>query len=268
MSKTKRYFKDQKYPLRQRGQNFLVRKKAIKKIVKAADLNEKDTVLEIGSGTGNLTKFLLKANKVIAVEIDDFLYNILKKRFENKKQIKIENEDIRDLNLDSLGLKDYKVIANIPFNITGLLIRKLLTYKNQADSIVLVVQKQVGKRIIADPPNNSLLSISVKFFGKPEIVSYLSKNNFWPRPKVDSAILKITPKKRFSISRKKFFKVVKAGFRHPRKYLLNNLSISGIIKKEKGKDIFNKINLDSRIRAERLELKDWVNLTKKFFKNS
>ncbi len=263
---TKKYFEDEKYPLRQRGQNFLITEKAIEKIVNTANLDHNDTVLEIGSGTGNLTKFLLKAKKIIAIEIDNFLYNVLKEKFIDQENVIIKNEDIRDLQLKNLNLEKYKVIANIPFNITGFLIRKLLTQDNKPELIVLVIQKQVAQRIIADPPNNSLLSISVKFFGQPEIISYLNKNHFWPRPKVDSAILKIKPEKKYSINKDIFFKTVKAGFLHPRKYLLNNLSISGIIEKEKGMKVFKKIGLDNRIRAQELSVQDWVNLAKEIFK--
>jgi len=263
---TKKYFKNNKFPLRKRGQNFLINKNAIQKIINASNLYSSDQVVEIGAGTGNLTKFLLKAKKIIAIEIDGFLINILKKRFENNSKVVIKNKDIREFSLTSLNLKDYKVISNIPFNITGLLIKKLLTENNKPKNIIIVLQKQVGKRIVANPPNMSLLSVSVKFFGKPEIIGNISKNSFWPRPKVDSVILKIKPNKKYSITKDKFFKVVKAGFRHPRKYLLNNLFLSGIINKEKAREFFKELNLNLKIRAEKLNVKDWVDLANLIFK--
>ncbi len=264
--KTKEYFKEGKMPLRKRGQNFLINKKAIEKIIKEANLKLDDQIVEIGAGTGNLTNLLAKENKVVAIEIDDYLVNILEKRFKNNSNVIIKDEDIRDFRLTNLGLNKYKVISNIPFNITGLLIKNILTEKNKPELIILVLQKQVGERIVATPPNMSLLSVSVKFFGKPEIVGKISKNSFWPRPKVDSVILKIKPKNKYLVSETNFFKIVKAGFTHPRKYLLNNLFLNGIIKKDKAKQILKKNNLNLRIRAEELKVKDWVDLTRSIFK--
>jgi len=127
--------------------------------------------------------------------------------------------------------------------------------------MVLMVQKEVGQRICAQPPKMSLLSVMVQFYAQPKIISYVSKNNFWPRPRVDSVILKITQIHRDKkIDEHRFFKVVKAGFSSPRKFLLNNLVKSGILKKEKGEKIFQELNFNPKIRAQELSVEDWIKL--------
>ena len=121
-------------------------------------------------------------------------------------------------------ISNYKVVANIPYYLTSPLIRKFLESDNQPTEIVLMLQKEVAQRICAEPPNMNLLAVSVQFYAEPKIISFVSKNCFWPAPKVDSAIIKIVPGQKPEISPDLFFKVVKAGFAHPRKQLVNNLT--------------------------------------------
>jgi len=252
-------------PLRRRGQNFLVNDSVIKQILQAADLNKEDNVLEIGPGLGALTKELAeKAKEVVAVEIDRELVRVLKNELKDFKNVKIFQEDIRGIIPLDYGLRNYKIVANLPFNITGLVFKQFLTGLIKPEIIVVILQKEVGERIIAQPPQMSKLSVMVQFYGQPKIISNIKKDNFWPKPKVDAVILKIKlfPSLLFQ-DEAMFFQIVKAGFTSPRKYLLNNLEKSAMISKEKGKKIFEQINLNKKIRAQELSVEEWIKLVKK-----
>src|SRR3989339_1355910 len=222
------------------GQNFLIDKKVLKKIIGAADLNKNDVVLEVGPGIGTLTQELAKnAKKVIAVEKDKIMIKILGETLKDYKNIEIINGDIlRILNFKFSILNqnlisqfsNYKVVSNIPYYLTSPLIRKFLESDNKPSEIILMVQKEVAQRICSKPPDMSLLAVSVQFYADVKIISYVSKNCFWPSPKVDSAIIKITPGGPTSreaggrTSPDLFFKIVKAGFSQPRKQLAGNFS--------------------------------------------
>jgi 16S rRNA (adenine1518-N6/adenine1519-N6)-dimethyltransferase len=267
----KRILKENKIFLSKRlGQNFLIGEKIISKILKAADLSSKDFVLEIGPGIGNLTiEIAKKVKKVMAIEKDQRLVKILKENLE-RNQIKnvevIEGDILKILNSQFPIQNSYKVVANLPFYLTARLIRKLLESKNQPKEMILLIQKEVGQRICAKAPKMNLLAVSVQFYGEPKIISFVSKKFFWPRPKVDSAIIKIVPKKSlFSFHYKeKFFKIAKAAFSHPRKQILNNFSRKLKLKKEKTKEWLLKNKLCPKQRAETLTLDDLLNLTKSF----
>jgi len=139
----------------------------------------------------------------------------------------------------------------------------LLELENQPEEITLLIQKEVAQRICTSSPKMNLLAISVQFYGKPKIISYIPKENFWPKPEIDSAIIKITDiRKPENINIKKFFKLVKAGFSSPRKQLINNLSQNLSVNKEEIKKALTECNLNIQARAENLEIKDWVNLLK------
>ena len=247
-------------PNKTMGQNFLINEDIIKKTIEAADLNENDTILEVGPGLGILTKELAqKARKVITIEKDKEIVEVLKKELEDYKNVEIICGDILEINLEFL--KNYKVVANIPYYLTSHLIRILLELENQPKEITILIQKEVAERICASPPKMTLLAISVQFYTRPEIISYISKEDFWPEPKIDSAIMKITDiKKPEDINIKKFFKLVKAGFSSPRKQLVNNLSNKLNINKEEIKTALTECNLDIQVRAERLQITDWVKL--------
>jgi 16S rRNA (adenine1518-N6/adenine1519-N6)-dimethyltransferase len=255
------------------GQNFLIDKNILDKIVDSAGIKPTDIILEVGPGLGVLTQELAKrAKRVIAVEKDETMIEILTYVLNdsNVKNVQIVNEDI--LQLEQIKqfkqLNHYKVVANIPYYLTSPLIRKFLETKNPPEEIILMLQKEVAQRICVKPPDMNLLAVSVQFYATPTIVSYVSKNCFWPAPKIDSAIIKITPQKSFDfaqgkkqIQRDLFFEVVKAGFSHPRKQLVGNLS--KIFKLGRGNTekwlLDNKINPTQR--AETLSIEDWVNLS-------
>ena len=258
------------YPLKRLGQNFLIDKNVFQKIIKAASLSKNDVVLEIGSGIGNLTLQLAeKVKKVVAIEKDKRMCEILKEVLRNLdiKNVEVINKDILKINTRYVK---YKLVANLPYYITSPIIRKFLEMKNQPREMVLMVQKEVAKRICAKPPKMSILAVSVQFYAKPEIISFVSKKSFWPQPKVDSAIIKITPSRLTSTTNFNpllFFKIVKAGFSHPRKQLINNFSKKLKINKEKIKTWLLRNKIKPTQRAETLTLKEWLNLTKTYFKN-
>jgi len=156
------------------------------------------------------------------------------------------------------------VVANIPYYLTSPLIRKFLEEKNPPQEMVLMLQKEVAQRICSKPPDMNLLAVSVQFYAEPKIISYVSKNCFWPAPKIDSAIIKIIPKIKKQIKNDLFFKVVKAGFSQPRKQLVNNLSKTLKLTKEQTIALLIKNNIKPNQRAETLSIEDWIKLTNSF----
>lgn len=267
-------------PLKRLGQNFLIDKRVLRKIIAAANLSSKDIVLEIGPGTGILTQELAKkAKKVIAVEKDPKMVEILKEITKNLKNIKIVQGDILKISnfhfhliarqlqeaKRPVRISKYKVVANLPYYIVAPVLRKFLESKRPPKEMILLVQKEVGQRICAKPPNMSLLAISVQFYAKPKIISFVSKKSFWPQPKVDSAIIKLViSDKRLAISRKLFFRIVRAGFSHPRKQIMNNLSKGLKIDREKIRRWLLQNKIQPEKRAEALTLKDWQKLATTF----
>ena len=264
------------HPLEKLGQNFLINKRAIKELIKAADLKKNDVVLEIGPGIGVLTMELAKkVKKVIAIEKDPRMCEILGELLEcwNVRNVELVEGDILKLDPKPYTLKPYKVVANLPFYLTAPVIRKFLeTIEPSPQQMVLVVQKEVGQRICAKPPEMSILAVSVQFYAKAEAIAFVPKKSFWPQPKVDGAIIKIIPNKirQRSDLCQSFFRIVKAGFSHPRKQLINNLShlrqgFGGQAKKFDRERIRNwllKNNVKPSQRAETLTVENWISLTR------
>lgn len=257
------------------GQNFLEDKNIINKIIAGADINKSDTILEIGPGLGALTLPLAyHSKKVVAVEKDSQLVKKLKETIQplQLKNIEIIQADIlKELNQGRKGQslkkikQPYKVVANIPYYITAPLIRKILETNPQPEKIILMVQKEVAQRIVAMPPKMNLLAIGVGYYANPKILFYVSKNCFWPKPKVDSAVISLTPYRQFKSIDKNFFKVVKAGFACPRKQILNNLTTGLNLEKQKLKNQLLKAGLNPMARPENLSLSDWENLVSLLF---
>jgi len=249
-------------PNKRLGQNFLIDQKVLQKIIKAADLTKEDTVLEIGPGLGILTQALAQiAKKVIAVEKDQKMIEVLKIIIGEYKNIEIIESDI--LKLKEFYLKDsYKIVANLPYYISSPVIRQFLESKNPPYEMTLLVQKEVAQRICSQPPDMSVLAVSVQFYANPKIISYVSKKSFWPQPKVNSAILKIKNIKHPKLNIKHFFQVVKAGFLSPRKQLANNLSKGLDVAKDKIYLICKKIDINPSRRAETLTIEEWKKISK------
>ncbi len=256
------------------GQNFLKSQLAIKKIIETGEIKPNDIVLEIGPGKGILTeKLLLVARTVLAIEKDRELFEFLKIKFEkeiSEKKLILINDDILKLKIARQDLAIYKIIANIPYNITGAILKKFLTEKHQPEKMVLMVQHEVAQRITTPSPSStrrgkeSLLSISVKAYGTPKLIMKVPARYFSPSPKVDSAVIEIKniSRKIFEenkINEEKFWEIVHLGFAHKRKKLSGNLKqYTGnacVLEKLKVLELKDK-------RAEELTLKDWISLAK------
>ena len=266
-------------PKKSLGQNFLTSESAIHKIIIAAKISRGETVLEVGPGRGALTKALLAAGarvgaKIIAIEKDHALFEKLLVKFSaeiESEQLKIIEGDIMEISHENMGLAggNYKIVANIPYYLTSFLIRNFLEADNQPKEIILLIQKEVAQRICAKPPQMSILAVSVQFYAYPKILFYVKKGSFWPKPKVDGAVIKIVSRKfRVRVSRRfseQFFRIVRAGFSQPRKQILNNLSKNLKIDREKVKEWLKKNKINPTQRAETLNLEDWNSLTKSFY---
>jgi 16S rRNA (adenine1518-N6/adenine1519-N6)-dimethyltransferase len=250
------------------GQNFLKSEPALRKIVEVGEVKTIDTILEIGPGKGALTAKLLEvAGKVVAIEKDRELFEMLKIKFGKEIEsgsLLLLNEDILEFEVKSLG--KYKIIANIPYNITGAILKKFLTSNNQPERMVLMVQNEVAKRIVARDGKESILSISVKAYGEPKMVMKVPARYFSPAPKVDSAVILINniSRKTFienEIKEEIFWEIVKKGFAHKRKRLSGNLK--GVI----SNSILEELKLGGK-RAEDLAILDWILLSKRGTINS
>jgi 16S rRNA (adenine1518-N6/adenine1519-N6)-dimethyltransferase len=254
--------KYQAWPKKRLGQNFLIDQEIIKKMVFAADLSKKDRVLEIGPGIGALTQKLAKsAKEVVAVEKDKKMVEILKQTLKDQKNIKIIQKDILEF---EPKFKNYKIVSNLPYFLTAPVIRKFLEAKFQPQLMVVLIQKEVAQRICQKPPNLNLLALSVQVYGSAKIVDYVKKKSFFPPPQVEGAILKISnlfPLK----NRVSFFKIARAGFLHPRKTLLNNLTQGLKIDKKKVELWLKKNKISPQQRAQSLTLKDWQRLSQNFW---
>jgi 16S rRNA (adenine1518-N6/adenine1519-N6)-dimethyltransferase len=264
------------------GQNFLKSEIALRKIIEAGEIKLDDVILEIGPGKGALTEKLLeKAGVVIAVEKDYELFEFLKEKFSEEiksKSLLLIQGDILEFQIKDYELRNYKIIANIPYNITGAILKKFLTEKHQPECMVLLVQHEVATRIIARDGKESILSISVKAYGEPKMIMKVGARYFSPAPKVDSAIILIKKisRKNFTspltplltgeggqrpdeVNEEKFWEIVKTGFAHKRKKLSRNLkSLRNYEDYEKN---IESGNLGNK-RAEELTLSDWIALAK------
>lgn len=244
------------------GQNFLVHAPTLDHIIEVANLQEGDTVLEIGPGLGTLTQELAKkVKKVIAVEKDRVMLGILRETLKEYKNIELIEGDALT---HPVPTGDYKVVANIPYYLTSALIRKLLEDHNPPSLIILMIQKEVAERICAKPPHMSILAVSVQFYAAAKIVGKAPKGHFWPSPKIDSSIISITPFARAQgkppVDPEAFFQIVKAGFVQPRKQLGNNFSKTLKRSPEEINAWLAQNNIRPEQRAETLSIQDWTNL--------
>jgi len=180
-------------PKKDLGQNFIVRREALDQVIAAASLEDQELILEIGAGLGALTLELARQSReVFAVEYDARLIPILHTVLEGLKNVSIIHGDILQLDLmQILGQRHYKVVANIPYQITSNLIRRLMEARSPAQRVILTIQREVAERIVAKPGNLSLLALSVQVFGQPKIHSHIPAAAFYPQPKVDSSVLTI-----------------------------------------------------------------------------
>jgi 16S rRNA (adenine1518-N6/adenine1519-N6)-dimethyltransferase len=266
LEKTKQICKDNNIkPARSRGQNFLISEDIYDFIVDSANLSLNDYVLEVGPGLGFLTeKIAKKVKKLTAVELDDKIVEVLRNRLEKEgiNNVELINENVLDIN----PCESYKIIANLPYNITSVFLRKFLSTNAKPKEMTLMLQKEVAERIVAKPGKMSLLAISVQFYAEAKILKYVPKIDFWPVPEVDSALIRIKPhpspllKKEREISEKSFFRLVKFGFSAKRKMLKNNLMSGYHENEEKILKILKNCGFNLKIRAQELSLNDWFKL--------
>ena len=269
-------------PARSKGQNFLINESVYEEIVESADLNKNDKVLEVGPGLGFLTeKLAQKVEKVIAVELDDELAELLKTRLLSNEieNVEIINQDIievlsgnfrrpmsKALDIGRLSdLSDYKIVANLPYNISSIFLRTVFELKNKPKSLTLMLQKEVAERIIAKPGKMSLLAISVQLYAEGNIITNVPGGDFWPAPVVESAVIHLELKKGdVGVDEKKFFQLVKFGFSAKRKMLKNNLANGFHIDQKIVEDKIVQVGFSPKVRAQELSVGDWKKLLKEF----
>lgn len=257
--------------LKSLGQNFLIDEKALSDIVAAAELSEDDTAVEVGPGMGVLTFALADGcRKVVAIEKDRkmsrYLRGEIAKRYRNKGNIEIVNDDILKVNLPEFlaarGITRYKIVANIPYYITSPIIRLFLETPQPPSEMVLLVQKEVAERICAPKGDMSILALSVLLYGEPEIARLVGKDSFYPAPKVDSAVLRIRDigKRYPEEDYKEIFRLIKIGFSAKRKKLVNNLASGLKLPKEEVTSKLSSAGISPDVRAEDLGVEEWVRL--------
>ena len=279
------------HPARSKGQNFLIKEEIYDKIIEAAELKSDDVVLEVGPGLGFLTAKLAKrAGRVIAVELDDKLAEVLRTglKAQNIKNVEVVNQNILDLSEAELleprssasdrrhgEEREYKIVANLPYNISSVFLRKFLGEAEiKPELMVLMLQKEVAERIAAKPGKMSLLAVSAQFYAGPEIIEYVPKENFWPQPEVDSAIIRLrVPNSKFPArlasrdeaggqvtSEREFFHLVKIGFSARRKMLKNNLAAGFHVSQKTAEKWLTSAGFGQKIRAQELSVEDWIRL--------
>lgn len=250
------------------GQNFLINEEIINQIIEKADVNKNDTIIEIGPGLGSLTaKLLENANKVIAIELDSNMSNILKERFCLYDNFELIEKDVLKVDLNEIVEKydSVKVVANLPYYITTPIIMKLLEERLKLKSITVMVQKEVGERFCAVPNSKEYgaITISINYYTKPEIIIDVPKENFEPMPEVDSCVIKLDVRNVPPVeikNEKDFFNLIKAGFSQRRKTINNSLASMGI-SKEKIKSVLEKLSIDSKLRAENLTMEQFADIS-------
>lgn len=260
------------------GQHFLIDEEVLHLITSAAELTPSDIVLEVGPGLGILTRELTKrAGWVIAVELDNKLAALLKQALASFDNVTIVNENI--LHIDPVNLlrkqktrfpspaSHYKVVANLPYYITSPVLRHFLEASVKPETMLVMVQKEVAEVIVAGPGKRSVLSISVQFYGKPKIISYVPAQSFYPVPEVDSAILRIDVYSQPAVAvadERGFFEMVRAGFTTPRKQIVNSLAQGLEIPKAEVLVLLQKADIVPQRRAETLTLEEWAQLWQVF----
>ncbi len=249
-------------PSKKYGQNFLMSPDPVEEMVTAADIKKEDTVVEIGPGFGVLTFALAeRAKKVLAFEIEKKIKPYWDEEIKKHDNLEMVWGNILKVPSPQFPVSNYKLVANLPYQITSQVLRIFLEMEHKPEVMVLMVQKEVAERICAPAGEMSLLSVSVQYYGDPEIVAHVPRSLFWPVPAVDSAVIKINVKKN-DVSKKIdtdfFFNFAKAGFSNRRKMLMKNLS--SVVKKDMLQHIFTELGIDEKVRAQELSVEQWKKL--------
>jgi 16S rRNA (adenine1518-N6/adenine1519-N6)-dimethyltransferase len=252
-------------PDKELGQNFLLDQDELRKIISVSDLSGDEWVVEIGAGLGSLTYYLSQAAQhVIAIEYDERLVPVLELLFGRHENVELVAADILKLNLeDFVGDRPYQIIANIPYNITSVLIRRLLESSNSPLRMILTLQKEVAERIVASQGQFSLLTLSVRVYGDPQIMGIIPAKAFYPQPQVDSAILRIDLHPSPIVSPEllpKFFQLAKIGFHQRRKQLKNSIAGGLGIPKDLASEWLCLAGITPTQRPQELGVEAWVRL--------
>ena len=251
------------------GQNFLIDEDAVNSIVESANISKGDLVIEIGPGLGTLTSALLeKAGKVICIELDKKMIDILQDRFSLYNNFELINDDVLKVDLKSIidenltHLKYAKIVANLPYYITTPIIMKLLEDRLNLTSITVMVQKEVAERLTEKPggKNSSAITYSINYYTEPSLVINVPNTSFIPSPKVDSSVIHLEllnqPKVK-PLDEELFFKIIKTAFLQKRKTLINTLLIGNFGDRSFLEKMLNELDIDLKIRGEKLTLEDY-----------
>lgn len=249
-------------PNKSLGQHFLHDESVVADMLGAAKVSQQDTVLEVGPGIGVLTSALVqRAGHVICYELDDQLAQLV--RDQGADNLEVVAGDALKLPLPPRGSAlPYKVVANIPYSITGALIRRLITSLPAPQSITLLVQKEVAERMVASPGQMSLLSVAVQLHGEPRIVRTVPPESFWPAPKVDSAVVHVdlVDGLTLDVDEKQFMRLVKFGFAQKRKQLKNTLAAGLHVEPARIEQVLAEVGIATTARAQELSLNEWQRL--------
>lgn len=252
-----------KGPKKSLGQHWLKDREILASIAEAAEIGSEDTVLEIGPGLGTLTSELLRrADRVVAVELDDQLAANLPKQFPGTN-LEVIHQDILTFDTSSLP-KNYVVVANVPYYITSKIIQLLLESDNKPRTIVLLVQKEVAERLAAASGNMSILAVSAQIYAEVSLGQVVPAAYFTPPPKVDSQVVIMKTRQQSlleTVDSKLFFQVVKAGFSAKRKKLISSISGGLSMTKDDTKELLAQAGINPELRAEALSIDDWIRLT-------
>ncbi|MEA3345731.1 MAG: 16S rRNA (adenine(1518)-N(6)/adenine(1519)-N(6))-dimethyltransferase RsmA [Chloroflexota bacterium] len=257
-------------PRKELGQHFLIDQRALARIVAAAELTEEDTVVEIGAGLGTLTHLLAQAaGKVIAVELDRALVAALSQLLADEPHVTIVQGDILEFTPADLLIRadlaphtPYLVVGNLPYGITSAVLRHFLEAERRPQRLVVTVQREVAERISARPGEMSLLSVSVQFYGSPQVVLRLKPGAFYPSPQVSSAVLRVDcyDDPLLAEDSTSFFRIVRAGFSQRRKQLHNSLSAGLALADDQAKAALREAEIDPRRRPQTLSVEEWLAL--------
>lgn len=261
------------------GQNFLIDEQAIKDIVRGAEINKEDLVIEIGPGLGTLTSFLLeKAKKVICIELDKKMMKILNERFIAYDNIELINADVLRIDLSEIikkekennKIRSVKIVANLPYYITTPIIMKLIESKLDIESITIMIQKEVAERLIEIPSgkNTGAITYTIYYYCEGKKIREVENTSFIPMPEVTSEVinLKLRNEPYVKVANENiFFNIIKSSFMQRRKTLLNALVNAGMFKnKEEGLYFLKKLNLSENVRAENLKIEEFASLCNLF----
>ena len=258
------------------GQNFLINEEVVKNIVGCSNIEKEDLVIEIGPGLGTLTKYLLeKAGKVICIELDTKMLQILEDRFSLYNNFELINNDVLKVDLKNIikkekeegKIKNVKIVANLPYYITTPIIMKLLEEELELERITVMIQKEVADRLIATPgeKNTGAITYSVYYYADSEAIMEVPNSSFIPEPEVTSKVIKLNIRKEPAVKPKdkeKMFKIIKYAFMQKRKTLLNSLTNNGVFKnKTQGTEILNSLGIKENVRPEELTLEQFEKIS-------